>query len=494
MVRTRLAPSPTGWLHIGTARTALFNYLFAKRNGGEFVLRVEDTDTERSKKEFEDDMLEGLRWLGILWDEGPDIGGPYGPYRQSERMELYSGYMKKLWEQNDIYRCYCTKEELERERELQTLAKQPPKYTGKCRLLSPDTLKAFEEEGRPSTLRFRVAPQIIEVVDLIRGKLTFDTAIMDDFIIAKDFNTPLYNFAVVVDDFLMKITHVIRGEEHISNIPKQVILDYALGFDVPTFAHLSLILNPDRSKLSKRQNKVSLLEYRQEGFLPKAIVNFIAFLGWNPGGENEIFSLEEMVKLFDIENVNKSGAIFNIPKLEWYNNHYIRSTDLSEITKQCIRFYADSHILHMGSKEGEFIADEGGETVDFDMLMRIVNLERERVKRLSEIPQNTRYFFQKRLSVPRDMLKWKSMTSDDVEGALHFAHSILSGIPENSFDPQTIEQALKGAIKESGKENGAILWPLRVALTGLEKSPNPFDIASILGKEQTLQRIAAAFR
>lgn len=493
MVRTRIAPSPTGYLHIGTARTALFNYLFAKRNGGQFILRIEDTDTERSKKEFEDDILEGLRWLGITWDEGPDTDGPYGPYRQRDRLSLYKEYLEKLYEKGLLYRCFCSKEDLEKEREIQTLSKQPPKYGGKCRNLTPEEREACIHQGKTSTLRYKIEPQILKVTDLIRGELTFDTNTLDDFIVAKDFDTPLYNFAVVIDDYLMKISHVIRGEEHISNIPKQVLIDQALNFPVPQFAHLSLILNADRTKLSKRQNKVSLLEYREEGYLPEALLNFIAFLGWNPGGTRELFTLSEMGELFDLKQVNKSGAIFDLKKLDWYNNHYIRALESSKITNLALPYFLKVGLLQAG-KDSCYTLSETGEKISLEYLERIIVLERERVKKIADFASNTPYFFQKKVTLDPELLKWKEMTTQDVQNSLEFCHRILSPLEDADFQAVTLESKLKEAIKVSEKENGSVLWPLRVALTGLRASPNPFDIAAILGKEKTLQRLADALQ
>lgn len=493
MVRTRLAPSPTGYLHIGTARTALFNYLFAKKNKGAFILRIEDTDLERSKKEYEDDIFEGLKWLGLQWDEGPDSGGSFGPYRQRERLDLYKKYLRDLADKGLLYQCYCSKEELEKEREIQVLSKQPPKYSGKCSALSDDQKQELEKSGTPSTLRFRVESKIFKVEDLIRGNITFDTSILDDFIVAKDFDTPLYNFAVVIDDYLMQISHVLRGEEHLSNVPKQILIEEALGFPVPQFGHLSLILNADRTKLSKRQNKVSLLEYRNEGYLPEALLNFIALLGWNPGGERELYSLDEMAEIFDLSRVNKSGAVFDVQKLDWFNNQYLRKSDLDKITCLSIPHFISANLIHE-KNESCYTITETGENVDVGYLKKIVGLERERVKKLSDIPQNTNFFFQGKLSIDPSLLRWKTMTETDVEDSLQFCHRHLSSLPEESFTESVIEKTLKEAIVKEQKQNGFILWPLRVSLTGMQSSPNPFDVAAILGKAKTLQRITDAFR
>ncbi len=491
MIRTRIAPSPTGYLHIGTARTALFNYLFARKMGGKFVVRIEDTDRERSRPEFEKDIQEGLAWLGIHWDEGPDVGGEYGPYRQSERTGIYREYLERLEADGKVYRCFCTVEELEKERELQLLAKQPPRYSGTCAHLSADDAARLEREGRSSVIRFRMPLAPIAVTDLIRGPLHFDPVTFDDFVIAKDFDSPLYNFAVVVDDHLMKISHVIRGEEHISNIPKQVALASALGCAIPEFAHAPLILNPDRSKLSKRQNKVSLLEYRDEGYLPQALINFIAFLGWNPGGENELFSLTELEDLFDLSRVHKAGAIFDLQKLDWFNGQYIRSSSLSDLVREATPFLERAGLISRGG-EGEFVIPETGERVSVDWLERVVSLEQQRMKKLSDLPESTAYFFKKVLSYSYEILSWKGMSREDVSASLDFSYRVLDALKAEAFAPGELETALKEAISASGQQNGAILWPLRVALTGMKASPSPFEVASVLGKDKTLARITDA--
>lgn len=493
MIRTRIAPSPTGYLHIGSARAALFNYLYAKRHGGQFILRIEDTDVERSKKEFEDDILEGFRWLGLQWDEGPGVGGPYEPYHQAQRIDLYRGYLEVLSAKDLVYECFCTKEELERERELQILSRQPPKYGGKCKNLSSNERNTLKNEGRASTLRFKVPHKIITVKDLIRGALTFDTSTLDDFIIAKDINTPLYNFAVVVDDHHMKISHVMRGEEHISNIPKQILLDEALGFDIPEFAHFSLILNADRSKLSKRQNKVSLLEYRSDGYLPEALINFIAFLGWNPGGSRELYTLPELVDAFDIEKVNKSGAIFDTKKLDWYNNHYIRTRSIKDITDLAVDHFIQAKLMER-AEDGWYTIPETGERIPRTQVEQIVSVERERIKKLGDIVEASGFYFEKKLHLDPTLLAWKQMTPDQTKEALQFSHTVLSEIPEGEFSTATLEKTVKERIALEKKENGVILWPLRVALSGRSASPSPFEIASILGKDKTLSRITEAYK
>lgn len=487
--RVRFAPSPTGYLHIGGARTALFNYLFARHNGGVFVLRIEDTDTERSRKEFEDDIIAGLRWLGIEWDEGPDCGGPYGPYRQSVRSSMYERYLRQLEEQGRIYPCYCTKEELEKEKQEQILAKQPPRYSGKCRTLTHGQRSARDAAQMPSMLRFELEPSHIIIDDLVRNSVQFDTALMDDFIIARNYKTPLYNFAVVIDDALMNITHVIRGEEHISNTPKQIQLAQALGLAVPRFGHLPIILNPDRTKLSKRENKTSLIEYKTAGYLSHALVNFMALLGWNPGGDRERFSHDELIELFEVKQVNKSGSIFDTVKLDWFNAQAIRELDINELVRLCVPYFISAGFIS-SAENGGFI-DSSGISVDTERLKRIIISERERIKKLSDIVRNTSYFFTEDLSYDAAMLKWKDMDDDDIRSSLTFSSDLMSNIDELAPSAD-IERIFREHIAQSGRSNGAVLWPLRVALCGLTASQSPFEIASIIGIERSRLRIRHA--
>ena len=493
-IRVRMAPSPTGYLHIGTARTALFNYLFARCLGGTFIMRIEDTDVERSSREFEKDIIDGLHWLGMTWDEGPDVGGEYGPYRQSERLEHYSLALRKLYDTGVVYKCFCTEEELTKEREEQMWNKLPPLYGGRCRDLAPEAAAEKEVAGVRSTLRFRVPAEQLTVHDLIKGDITFDTSLIGDFVIAKDFDTALYNFAVVVDDYEMKISHVIRGEDHISNIPKQVLLGRALGYPTPQFAHIPLILNSDRSKLSKRKNKVSLLDYRAEGYLPEGLVNFMALLGWNPGGERELFTLAELTEIFEIDRVNKSGAIFDLVKLDWFNAHYIKEAPLDELLTLVMPHLVDGGFLQW--PEGDIMTTESfatpqGEKIVRKYLIDIIALERVHAKRIPEIVERIGYFFAEPAYDPA-ILAWKGMEVTAVKASLELARATLSALSEDQFTQGNLETTLKTAITAAGKSNGEILWPLRVALTGLEKSPSPFEVAAIIGKDATLRRITVA--
>lgn len=490
MVRVRIAPSPTGYGHIGLARTALFNYLFAKKERGSFVLRIEDTDKERSKKEYEDLILSNLKWLGIQWDEGPDIGGPYGPYRQSERGHIYRKYLEHLSDQKRIYKCFCTKEQLDEEKQEQVLAKLPPRYSGRCKKRSCEEVAELEKQGVEFTLRFCLEPQTIVIDDLIRGTVSFDTSLMDDFIIAKDFDTPLYNFAVVIDDALMNITHVIRGEEHISNTPKQIQLARALELSIPEFGHLPLILDSDRKKMSKRENKTALEEYKQDGYLPNALINFIALLGWNPGGDRELFELHELENIFTLEQVNTSGSIFDIQKLDWFNGYYIRHADLSELTKFALPYFIAAGYIEKHNEH--YTSVSSGAMLSTAQLENIVAIERGRIHKLSEISFHSSYYFVNELQYQTELLQWKDASDSELIQNLLSVQDVLMRLGDADWTIQSLEDAIKEEIQNSGKKNGPVLWPLRVALSGLQASPSPFEIASTIGKKLTLQRIQNA--
>lgn len=477
-IRTRIAPSPTGFLHIGLARTALFNYLFAKKNQGVFVLRIENTDLERSSVEFEKDIIENLKWLGIEWDEGPDIGGKYGPYRQTERIDIYKKYLEKLLNEDKAYYCFCSEEELEVQRQYQMSQGLAPKYSGKCANLDKERVKNYLAEGKPSVIRFRVAAKKVSFNDLIRGKVEFDSGLMGDIVIAKNLNSPLYNFAVVIDDFEMKISHVIRGEEHLSNTPRQILLHEALDLPLPQYAHLPMILAPDRSKLSKRHGATGVKEYREKGYLPEALINFMAFLGWNPGDEREIYSIASLVKEFTLEKVQKAGAIFNIKKLDFLNGFYLRQKSLEKLTELCLPYFIEAGLV---------IKEE----INLEYLKKIVAIYQERLKKISEIVELTDFFFKDKLEYDRGLLKWKDMEDKEIKSSLDKLEKILSKIKTEEWEKQRLENVLLPEAEKTG-DRGKLLWPLRAALTGKEASAGPFEIAEILGKEKTLKRIKEA--
>jgi len=530
-VRVRIAPSPTGRLHVGIVRTSLFNYLFAKKNRGSFILRIEDTDPERSKPEYEKDIMENLKWLGIEWDEGPIAPasasakaqarkqnqkyiGDYEPYRQSERGEIYKKYLEKLLADDKAYYCFCSEEELEAQRQYQMSIGQPPIYSGKCRDLPQETVKKYLAEGKKSIIRFRTPSKKVEFDDLIRGRLEFDASLIGDISIAKNLAIPLYNFAVVVDDFEMKISHVIRGEDHISNTPKQILIQEALSFPRPVYAHLPLILGPDRSKLSKRHGTVAIAEYKKAGYLPEALVNFMAFLGWNPGGEREIYSMVSLIKEFSLERVQKGGAVFNIKRLDFLNGFYIRQRSVEKLTELCLPYLISAGLISPEFKTEQYPPAYGApeikqiykipateEKINIDLLQKIVSIHQERLKKLSEISELTDFFFKDKLEYNKNLLKWGEMTDEEIKDAIDKLEKILSKIKEEEWNKENLESILMPEAEKIGLsaealakagDRGYLLWPFRVALTGKEASAGPFEIAEIMGKEKTIKRIKVA--
>lgn len=502
-IRVRIAPSPTGPLHIGTARSALFNFLFAKKYGGKFILRIEDTDLERSDPKFEKDIIEGLKWLGILWDEGPvstfqtpskKYIGNFGPYRQSERIEIYKNYIQKLLDEKKAYHCFCTEKELEKQRKEMMKRGQAPKYSGKCRNLTQKEIKKLKALGRKSIIRFKI-PENRKIIyhDLIRGNIEFNTNLIGDISIAKDITTPLYNFAVVIDDYTMQISHVIRGEDHIPNTPKQLLLQEALGFPHPKYAHLPLILGPDRSKLSKRHGATSINVYKEKGYLPEAMVNFMVFLGWNPKTTKEIFSMEELIREFDLKKVGKTGAIFNIERLNFLNGFYIRKMGTKDLTNRCIPYLEKAHYIKRLTNY-QWETTKTKEKIHFDWLKKIVALEQERIKKLSDIVNFTEFFFIEELKYNPNLLIWKNTKEKVILENLEILKEYLESLHDEEYKKAKLEKKIKELIFKEKKGAGEMLWPLRVALSGCQASPGPYEIAEILGKEKVIRRLTAAIK
>lgn len=499
-VRVRIAPSPTGPLHIGTARTALFNYLFAKHNHGTFILRIEDTDRVRSKTIWEKDIIENLHWLSLDWDEGPDVGGAYGPYRQSERVSLYKRYIQQLLDEDKAYRCFCTPEELEAQRQYQLSIGEPPLYSGKCRSLSKEEIAANLRQKKPFVIRLKTpANQKIVFQDAICGRTEFNSSALGDFVIAKGLEQPLYNLAVVIDDYEMKITHVIRGADHISNTPKQLLIYQALGLTPPQYAHLPLVLSPERRKLSKREAVVAVKDYREEGYLPQALINFMALLGWNSGENKEIYSLLSLIENFSLERVQKSGAIFDIQRLNWVNGYYIRQEPLASLTTMCLPFFIKAGLLakELKKEEGEFSDTyrivETGEIINFAYLEKIVSLYQERLKKLGEIVELTDFFFHREIHYEAKLLPWKNQEMKEVSDILRRLRKRLSKVPEKQWTDEKLKTLLLEEAERIG-DRGKVLWPFRVALTGKAQSAGPFEIASTLGKEKVLARLDLALK
>jgi glutamyl-tRNA synthetase len=463
-IRVRFAPSPTGPFSLGNARTALFNWLFARHENGKFLLRIEDTDKERSKKKYEKEIISALKWLGLDWDERP--------VRQSERSEIYKKYLLKLLSDGNAYWCFCREEDLELERQAKLSQGLPPKYGGKCRALSSEEVKS-RLKTKSAVIRFKVAEKNVEFHDLIRGKVEFNSAHIGDIIIAKGLDKPLYNFAAVVDDFEMKISHVIRGEDHLSNTPKQLLLQEALGLPHPTYAHLPLILGPDRKKLSKRYLDKSLLDYRNAGFLPEAILNFLALLGWHPERDREILRREELIAEFSLKRVQKSGAIFNPEKLDWLNAIYLRELGAEDFLKGVEEFLSPSW-----SRDKEF-------------LKKVIAIEKERMKKLSDFPALAHFFFELP-DYPKELLLWKNVSAETIKNNLEGALEILSQLSPKKFTRKNVETAIMTFAEKRGR--GEVLWPLRVALSGKDASPGPFELLDIFGKKESLKRIGVAIK
>jgi glutamyl-tRNA synthetase len=485
-IRTRFAPSPTGPLHVGGSRTALFNYLFAKKNHGKFLLRIEDTDKERSEQKWTDEIIDQLKWLGVEWDEGPDIDGKFGPYKQSQRIDIYEKYLNQLLNEKKAYYCFCTEDDLESKRQEQMSRGLAPKYDGACSRLTDEQIQKNINENKKSVIRFRVGGTKVKFNDLIRGEVEFDTSLLGDVVIAKDLQSPLYHFAVVVDDYLMQISHVIRGEEHLSNTPRQILLQQALGFYQPIYAHLPLMLNPDRSKLSKRQGDVAVADYHRQGYLSGALVNFMVLLGWNPGTEKEVFTMAQLIKEFAIEKVQKAGAIFNIQRLDFLNGLYIREKTIEKLTELCVPYLKESGLLVEGQ-------------ISKISLQKIVEVSRTRMKKLSEISQLSDFFFPNKLIYNKDLLRWQKSTAEETKKSLFYSEKVLSAVAR--WDLKNLEKELFLASEKFNAENGYpeknkgyLLWPLRVALSGKDFSPSPFEIADILGKEKTIKRIEDAIK
>jgi len=480
-MRVRMAPSPTGPLHIGTARTSLYNYLAARHAGGTYVLRIEDTDAARSTVEFEHDIIDNLHWLGVSWDEGPQLAageeiGPYGPYRQSRRMELYAREAERLLQAGAAYRCWCTPDELDAVRRAQEAAREPPRYNRRCLDLTDAQRAAFEAEGRRPAIRFKVEPELIRFDDLVRGDVEFDNALLGDFVIVRNDGVPLYHFVVVVDDEAMEITHVIRGEDHLSNTPKHIALIRALGYREPRFGHIPLILNPDRTKMSKRKSQTAITAYREDGYLPEAFVNFLAFLGWSPGTEEEIFTLDELARRFDLTRIHKGGAIFDRDRLDHLNGVYIRAMTDEQLALRLRPWVPDA------IRDGD--------------LVRIVPLVKERLVKLGDVTSLVGFVWEPDDVVaswyPPELLHPKKGGPAEAAAALEAARDALAGIDEADFSADVLETRARASAEALGMKAGDFFTPIRVAVTGRTVSPPLFDSLELLGRERALARIDLA--
>ncbi len=471
--RLRFAPSPTGFLHLGNLRTALFGYLLTKNMGGKFILRLEDTDQKREVEGSLNKLIDILSWIGIKFDEGPHTTGNYGPYIQSERIAIYNKYIEKLLEDNLAYRCFCTEERLTEMRTKQEENKQAPRYDRHCRNRSEEDIKKKLAAGRKFVIRQKL-PEEGEIIvhDELRGDIKFKASDLDDHVLIKSNGIPTYQFANIVDDHLMEITHVTRGDEWLSSFPKNILLYEAFGWTPPKYIHLPLILNKTGGKLSKRQGDVFVENYRDKGYLPEAIVNFCALLGWHPKNDQEILSLNDLEKEFNIDGVGVSPAIFDVEKLDYYNGHYLRQKSLDKIVELA----------------KPYLEEAGKPVANQETLKKFVSLAQDRMKKLSDVVELTEFLF----ALPNyehELLCWKTQGIKDAKNNLREIALELIKIKDEDWTKENLEKIVFAWLKENDKKTGDYLWPLRVSLSGLKNSPGPFEIAWALGKSETLERI-----
>jgi nondiscriminating glutamyl-tRNA synthetase len=466
-VRVRFAPSPTGLLHVGNARTALFNWLFARQKKGVHVLRIEDTDVERSEARYETQLLEDLRWLGIDWDEGPDVGGHFGPYRQSDRMEIYQRYAERLVDEGKAYLCFCTNEELEREREQAIAERRPQVYSGKCRSAAADDpaeAKRRRDAGEPAAIRLKIPEHPIHFHDIVRGEVTFDNESVSDPIIVRSSGVPVYNYVVVVDDAEMKITHVIRGDDHLSNTPKQVALYEALGFPVPEFAHLSTILGPDRERLSKRHGATSISQFREMGILPEALVNYLALLGWAPsGGTRETFTPKELIKEFSLERVTPSPAVFDFEKLYWLNRHYFKSADARRIVELSLPYFRKARLL-----------SENASTEELAWMEKVIALLVPYVDRLDQLPEKARLLFNYDAQSAATAEDNQPLLTSEIGKKVVGAFVTRVHATSNGFSAESFKAIINQVKDETGAKGKELFHPIRIVITGSHSGPD-FD-------------------
>ncbi|WP_232336746.1 glutamate--tRNA ligase [Planococcus lenghuensis] len=478
-VRVRYAPSPTGHLHIGGARTALFNYLFARHNNGKFIVRIEDTDTGRNIETGELSQLDNLKWLGIEYDESVDIGGDYGPYRQMERLDTYTKYAQEMLGKGLAYKCFHTPEELEAEREAQREAGKAPMYGGSCRHLTADEVAEKEAEGMPYTLRMKVPDNVTYTFDdLVRGPISFESKDIGDWVIVKANGIPTYNFAVTVDDHLMEISHVFRGEEHLSNTPKQMMVFDAFGWDHPRYGHMTLIINENRKKLSKRDESILqfISQYRELGYIPEALFNFFALLGWSPEGEEEVFSKEELIELFSVERLSKSPSMFDKQKLMWMNNQYMKQLPLEKVVELALPH------LQKADRLPETLTAEQREWAE-----KLIALYHDQLSYGAEIVELSGLFF-------TDELAFNAAAQEVLDGEQ--VPEVMQSFKEQlealeTFEPSDVKGAIKAVQKETGHKGKNLFMPIRVAATGQMHGPDLPAAIALLGKEKAISRISA---
>ena len=489
-IRVRFAPSPTGYMHVGNFRTALYTYLFAKKIGGDFILRIEDTDQKRYVRDALEKLIDIITWAGFEYSEGVFIEdgkvvqkGGFGPYIQSERLDIYKKYAEQLVKNKTAYYCFCTPERLEEMRNEQTARKQAPMYDRCCLNLSQEEIEKKIAAGKPYVIRQKINTDgFTEYADVIRGKVNIKNELLDDQILMKSDGYPTYNFANVVDDHLMKISHVLRGEEYISSTPKYIQLYQNFGWDVPQFAHLPLLLNLDKSKLSKRQGDVAVEDYIKKGYLKEAIINFVALLGWNPGegSTQEIFSLPELIEKFELTKVHKAGAVFDLKKLDWLNAQYIKKINIENLYNNALPFF----------KQKDFFISATEEKKSEEYLKKILTIERDRLNNFFEVGESNKFFFQD-INYDKELLRWKNNTDEQTKQALETSKKVLETVEETNWTRENLEKVL---LEAAGEKRGDLLFPLRACLTGEQKSPSPFECAWVLGKNESLKRIKDAIK
>ena len=476
-VRVRIAPSPSGNLHIGTARTALFNYLFAKKNHGKYILRIEDTDLDRSSQAYIQNIYDSLKALGLNWDEGPDVGGPYGPYQQSERFDIYPKYAQKLIDAGYAYECFCTQEELDAEKQESIKNKRPHVYSGKCRHLSDEEKEKLRAEGRKPSIRFHVPDSgETKFTDMVKGDLKFDNSLIGDFVIMKSNGTPTYNFAVVIDDMEMKISHIIRGEDHISNTAKQILIYEALGAEIPQFGHLGMILAPDRSKLSKRHGATAVSEFVEKGYLTDALINFVALLGWSPSDGQEIKTVDEIAQDFRINEISSSNSIFEYDKLNWMNSHYIKMLSIDEL-KEKLKPYLKKYDL--------------SELTDAQYT-RMVEVTYEPLTLLSDITDAVPYFFGEGVEIDE-----KAKETLETETSQDVLKTFLEQAKDWDWTEENLHEkleAFRAYYKEKGIKPKVTMLAIRAAVTGRICGADMTAILAIIGKEKTFKRVNSAIK
>ena len=463
-IRVRFAPSPTGLLHVGNARTALFNWLFARQKKGKHILRIEDTDIERSEARYESQLMEDLRWLGIDWDEGPDVGGDFAPYRQSDRMDVYRRYAERLLDEGKAYLCFCTAEELERERQATAAERRPQVYSGKCRQCDPAEAMQRRDNGEAGAIRLKIPEHPIRFHDIVRGDVTFDNESVSDPIIVRSSGVPVYNYVVVVDDAEMKISHVIRGDDHLSNTPKQVALYEALGFPVPEFAHLSTILGPDRERLSKRHGATSIAQFRQMGILPEALVNYLALLGWAPsGGTRETFTPKELIKEFSLERVTPSPAVFDFEKLYWLNRHYMKAADPQRIIELSLPYFREAGLL-VDSATAEVRS----------WIEKVIALLLPYVDRLEQLPDKAKFLLSYDAQRAVGAEDNQPLLTSEIGRKVITAFSTRVRASHNGFSSDTFKAIINEVKEETGAKGKELFHPVRIVVTGSHSGPD-FD-------------------